>query len=30
MSKQNHANEILFWILLITTPPLFFIFAAIA
>ena len=30
MSKKNHANEILFWILLITAAPLFFIFAAIA
>jgi len=30
MIKRTHAPEILFWILLITAPPLFFIFAAIA
>lgn len=28
--NKNHANEILFWILLLCTPPLFFILAAIA
>jgi hypothetical protein len=30
MSKKNHAPEIFFWLFLITAPPLFFIFAAIA
>jgi hypothetical protein len=30
MSKRNHAPQIFFWLFLITAPPLFFIFAAIA